>query len=277
MINELIEKFKVGGAGYNFVKKTLIGKGKSFSTIRKYCILLNLILKKALKLNFISLNPFDDDDVKIPANVIEKTKKPIESQELALLQEKIYETNEILFKYCLLIYLTGLRPVDLKYLSFENIAIENGVKCFAVKDHKLRLFNRTTYIPILPAVEKIYLQNRDNGYIFEYNGSRENLVASMSKKFKKICNKYTPIQFRHTFASELSNKDVNETHINFLLGKLPEGTLKNYLWTNMEIIRNDIFKLPCDFDFYREKKLVDRNDILRFNDIAADSVRVSAI
>ena len=101
-------------------------------------------------------------------------------------------------------------------------------------------------------VENIFLKNRNSGYIFEYKKNRKNMVSYMSKKFKKIEPNYTPYLFRHTFASQLSDKSVDETHINFLLGKLPSGTLKNYLKNGIDILFNDMLKLRRNFDFYNQ-------------------------
>jgi hypothetical protein len=74
--------------------------------------------------------------------------------------------------------------------------------------------------------------------------------------FKKY-SIYTPYCFKYNFATELSKvTNISESQINFLLGKLPEGTLKHYLKRDIPTMYKAIKQLKFSTNFLPGKKQV---------------------
>ncbi len=202
------------------------------------------ILTSAVELGFRDKNPFTN--VKFPEKQ-QSERFPIPNALIPEILIKLKETNTTLFEYCCAIYLTGLRPSDIINLKFENIVFIDGIKCLSIRESKNKNRNRgNTIIPIHPDFEKMFL-NKDyakNDYILKYPLERSNMTTRMSTMFnKKISTEYSPYCFRHTFITELYKAKVNETDINFLVGKLPEGTLKNYLKRDVKQMQEGINSL----------------------------------
>ncbi|MBP7653880.1 tyrosine-type recombinase/integrase [Candidatus Dependentiae bacterium] len=227
------------------------------STIRKYCLVLRHILNLAVELGYRDMNPFKN--VRLPKNTPENEREPIHSDDLKNLFIQLKQKDESLFLYCKFLYLTGLRSSDAINLTYENIVVIDGVRCFSVQEskNKDKSSRDKTVIPIHPELEAI-LDKDGTGYILKYEYERSNMLYRMSKLFKDISTKYTPYHLRHTFATELSKAGVTETQINFLIGKLPKGSLKHYLKQDIPTMHKAIKKLTfpdCD-------KPVEKNQML---------------
>ncbi len=227
-----IEKFKVDMKSQNHAS----------STIRKYCLILRSILNVAVELGYINKNP--SKSVKLPSNKPEKERDSIETELLPGLFFKMKQANIYLYTYCKFIYLTGLRSSDVIHLKYENIIVLNGIKCISLQEskNKDKETRGKTIVPVHPALIEM-LEDKGTGYIIKYPYARANMLHRMSRFFKEICLDYTPYHFRHTFATELSKANVSETHINFLLGKLPEGSMKNYLKRDIGTLYEAVKKL----------------------------------
>lgn len=229
-----------------------ISKTRSDSTIRKYCLILRKLFEIAIELGFRDRNPFIN--VVIPSGIPEKENFPIPSNLLPEIFFKLKNFDETLFKYCVSIYTTGIRPSKLLDLDLlKELKILDGLKIIEVAEMKVnKRTNRTgkkkiTTIPVHPDLEKFVIKGRTSGKLLYYkNKSGARFIEWAGRKFKELFNnpEFTPYNFKHTLASELSNMNVNETHINFILGKLPEGTLKHYLKRNIEILNHDLNLLP---------------------------------
>ncbi|HPN31127.1 MAG TPA: hypothetical protein PKY81_09225 [bacterium] len=246
-INKLLQYWK----DYDIKKVNLINvehfknafmKENAQSTVRKYCLILRTIFKLSVELGYRDTNPFTN--VKLPNNIIEEETEPIPSALLPELFSQLKMKNQTLYDYCILIFYTGLRPVDILNLTFENVKQIDGVKVFQLRESKIKKYNRVTIIPVHPEIEKLIMRDRTDGNIFEFTSSRKSITHRMSDLFKTVTPDYVPYQLRHTFSTELSKADVNETHINFLLGKLPEGTMKHYLKRDIKTLYDAICKLP---------------------------------
>ncbi len=212
------------------------------STTRKYCLILRAIFDLSIEIGYISSNPFFK--IKLPSNEPKNETSAIPYEVLPGLFEKLKSKNNILYEYCLLLYYTGLRPIDVLNLTFENVILLQNIKVFRLRESKLKKYRRITIVPIHPEIERLILRDRTEGYIFEFETSRKSIKHRMSDLFKTVAQDYVPYQFRHTFPTELSKYDENETHINFLQGKLPEGTMKRYLKRDIQRMYEAICKLP---------------------------------
>lgn len=219
-------------------------KRRAQSTVRKYCLILRSIFKLSVELGYRDKNPFFN--VKLPSNQNETEREPIPIELLPEIFQTMLERDKELFDYCCLIYLTGLRPGDAGALKFDNLKIINGIKTLEVLESKNRNRNRgKTLIPIHPDLDKILLNNRNSGYIVEYKLSRKSIVDAMGRRFGKLFDvNFTPYNFRHTFATQLGIAKVTKLHIDFLMGKLPEGTMKYYLKRDLPTLYTEICLLP---------------------------------
>ncbi|MBP7653882.1 tyrosine-type recombinase/integrase [Candidatus Dependentiae bacterium] len=226
-------------------KVDMKNQGYASSTIRKYCLILRLVLKTAISIDYIMKNPAES--VKLPSNKPEKERENIESELLPELFYKMKQVNWHLYIYCKFAYLTGLRSSDIINLKYSDITIINGIKCISLREskNKDKATRGRTIIPLHPALIEM-LKPGGKDYVIEYPYSRSNMIYRMCRLFKKICPDYTPYHFRHTFATELSKANVIETHINFLLGKLPEGSIKNYLKRDIGTLYEAIKKLKFE-------------------------------
>jgi len=102
----------------------------------------------------------------------------------------------------------------------------------------------------------------DDEYILKPITQRSNLIPYFSRKFIDIFPEYAgiyaPYNFRHTFATELGKNANNPYAVDFLIGKLPAGTLKNYLKKDIGIMYEMIKKLPSVLGEYK-KNVAEKN------------------
>jgi hypothetical protein len=111
------------------------------------------------------------------------------------------------------------------------------------------------YSNIHPDLEELVLEENGEGYVLKTETKRKNLSCLMPKRMKKIVKGYLPYQFRHTFVTELSKAGVSETQINFLVGKLPEGTLKHYLKADLKLLYESICKIPNFYSYFTRSQI----------------------
>lgn len=258
MVMEYWKDYKVKDVSSIDIERYKIEKLKerASGTVRKYCLILRTIFELTVELGYRTKNPFSN--VKLPSNKAESEGKPFEITMLPHVFKTLKASDELLFKYCVMLYLTGLRCGDIINLKYEHIKMDKGIKVIEIQERKNKKRNRgKTTIPIHPDLEKLTFKENGIGYILKSDFSRKSLHELLARRFRKFFPdiEQTPYNFRHTFATLLNAFGIDRTHVEFLLGKLPEGgTTKNYLKSIIDVLSNDIRVLPSVSDYLEDTR-----------------------
>ncbi|MBP7653274.1 tyrosine-type recombinase/integrase [Candidatus Dependentiae bacterium] len=243
-INILLEYWKeyaINDVNYMNIEhfKNEFLKTRSAGTVRKYCMILRQIMRLAVEMEYRERDPFLN--VKMPCENIENERSPIPYDDLIEIFEKAKNVDEIIFNYCMLLFYTGLRCQDALDLKKENIKQINEYTVIDIVESKTQ---KRTIIPLHNEI-KYLADSCESGYLLNCNTQRSNLRPYLSKRFRKISDKYIAYQFRHTFISMLAESGVSQPIINALCGKNPRGSIRHYQKIqNIKVLYESIMKLP---------------------------------
>lgn len=236
--DDYIEAVKSIDIDYFIIK---MKKRFATATVRKLCLTFREIMRLAVQLGYINRDPFVN--IKMPSAKPEVNREPFNFNDLSDIFNKLLKYDKTLYEYCVLLYLTGLRSGDVVNLKHSDIQEINGIKCFVLRENKnkFKCSRDKTYIPVHKDLFQIFDFNNSDDLILKHEYCKKYIVNRFSKQFHKCFKtKETPYHFRHTFASELFKKNIPEIQINFLMGKLPAGTLQNYLRADIQTLKNAI-------------------------------------
>lgn len=145
------------------------------------------------------------------------------------------------------LFATGIRISELCTIPYENIDLENNVILINGKGSKERLIHicDPQVITILNKYQKeYYSQILDCGYFFVNNLGKclsDQSVREMIKKYCRIANIHqhiTPHMFRHTFATQLLEEDVDIRYIQTMLGHSSINVTEIYTHVTMSKQKN---------------------------------------
>lgn len=149
--------------------------------------------------------------------------KEISEEDYHNLLEYLKGKNIESYKFCIVLYETGLRPSELAANNHHDdkfIYIEKGLTNFGYSEGKT--FNAKRKVPL----SKKALENL---IIFNTNIATRTRVW-LQKAAKDIGVKATLYDFRHTFASRMARKGVNIRALQQVMGHAtPEFTLRFYV------------------------------------------------
>lgn len=228
-------------------------KGLSYKTINNYKRSLKASFYMAIEDDYVRKNPFD-----FPlSEVIEDDSKPkialIEEQEASLLdfmkQDKVYSKY---YDDVLILLKTGLRISELcgltrSDLDFKNHTIrinhqllkdkdgfyiaepktKSGVRNVPMSEETEKAFQRVLKRKQKPKLKEIdgyrnFLFISPNGYPMQegsYKSALNGVVKKYNKSHKKTpLPKITPHSLRHTFCTQLSQKNMNPKNLQYIMG-----------------------------------------------------------
>lgn len=173
-----------------------------------------------LKTQGISVTLRSDESVKVPKTLPKPIahKYIVEALSHANLQERLIIT---------MLYTLGLRISELANLELDKIG-SSWVRVLG-KGSKER------DVPLLASTKKVLDEYRavmmPKKFLFEHNSrklSENSLRYSVTKAFERISMKVTPHQLRHSYASELLNRNAPISDVSELLGHSSMATTQIY-------------------------------------------------
>ncbi len=217
------------------------------STISKYRLTLQLILKYGIRNDLIVKNACEDTYV--PKNAKVKKVGCISDTDIKMILDS-YNCQFGLFPLILLTF--GLRKSEALALTWEDINIEK--RCIFV--NKIIEYDKSTpvvcnclkngdeerVVPILPMVYHIFNEFKKNnaGIIFSRNGEylkRSRCEKEWNKYLKSTNLQMNKHQLRHTYATMLYKSGVDMKTAMMLLGHKDMAMLiKIYTHTDMEML-----------------------------------------
>lgn len=218
------------------------------SSINKYTDLLKMIFKINYELEYINNNPI---------NGIKKLKETI--PEIKIISEKnLSKINNFLLKLqenylnirniCAIFILrdTGIRLNELLNLKVKNIYLkDNTIFLDYTKTNKTRyvFFNDQTKLYLKKYFN--YKETNNNTYLFEINGKqiKKDFIYHFLDDISKNCDidqSITPHKWRHTFITNLVEKNVNLSNIMTVAGHTEYSTTKRYIHQDINKLKNSI-------------------------------------
>lgn len=201
---------------------------------------LKAIFNKAIDWNYLEKNPFKGIRLRIATN------NPIfiSKDELKLIVEK--ENNSILSTIYLLAFYTGLRLSEIINLEWNDVDLNSRIIKVRNKEGFTTKSKRERVIPISNVVFDLLTNlNHNSNFIFSKNEARFNptYVSKSFKKSVKASGLNSKIHFhtlRHSFASNLVQKNVNIYTVQKLLGHSNISTTQIYSHLNQDNLINAI-------------------------------------
>jgi site-specific recombinase XerD len=156
-----------------------------------------------------------------------------------------------------LMFLAGLRVGEVHQLNLDSIDLEQKVllvngkgnrpRTIAIHDELFRILSE--FLAVRPA---FFRHNSSSALILSKKGNRL-AIRTMEDNFKKIVIKadlkagfpVTCHSLRHTFASQLNDKEVDILVIQSLLGHATPKSTEAYIHPSQERIRQAMDKLPA--------------------------------
>lgn len=218
----------------NYQNTLLAEKGSSINEFMMQ--MLKTIFRKLRDQGEIENNPATD--IKIPKHIKQsRNALTYEEQRLILSELNLDDLRDLAIYMSLSLGLRlgevcGLQWSDIKNGTItitEQFARIKGSE-YGLKDLKTTSSYREIPIPYasLPEIEK----RRSTGYIFSDDGNKPFDRKRVQRRYKKICNKYnidsTYHCTRHTFATNLAEKDVNPFVLKDLCGHAKIETTMKY-------------------------------------------------
>ena len=237
---------------YNTFVNVLIGKNYSNATINKHCDLLKGILNVLNDLDYINYNPLKG---------IKKLKEEI--PEIKMVSHDV--------KTKIMNYLFSLphTPVNLRNICYFLIVNDTGARLnemMNIKVKNIKLNENTIYLEYTKTGKprRVYIKDITVNYINEFliyhnnvseyffislkDGKRINknyiyeIIANIQNELK-IPGSISPHKWRHAFATELAEANMNINRMMDVLGHTQYSTTKRYLHLNDEITKNEVLKI----------------------------------
>ena len=253
----LIEFFKRIQFRERIVGRGIIKTGIKNSTVKTYHSKLNIFFEWLLKNSMIPDNPLHK--IK-PPEVNYEDKRALDDTDVRKLYSAVtlHSQNSLVLRrdtaMLSLLLFSGIRLGEFISLEVRDIDFEKEILTIRGQMSKSK---RTRYIPLHPTL-KFHLQD----YISERNKlkyttqylivsnvsdrplSRNGLKHWVNNMCKKSGVKFHIHRFRHSFACNLANKDVNAAKIQKLLGHSSLNMTMTYLRSiNTEDLKNEINRL----------------------------------
>ncbi len=195
-------------------------KGNSNKTINDKLSILRGLLKYAYSIGEIQYIPL------IPTQKVTDTRtKTLSRKELALMLSYCHQTKEKQLAYILLIgYYTGFRINNILSLTPDNYSIEDNI--LSIYDKKV---NRFHTIPVSKKIQ--YIMNK---IAFNLSYRQCYYLFTIMKQKLNLDETITIHTLRHTFCSNLVNKDVPISTIQRLANHKNINTTMRYTHTKDE-------------------------------------------
>ncbi len=235
---------------YNKLILSLKNNNYKNCTINKVCDLLKGIFKVNVDLEFIQYNPLAGikklkEDIPI-IKIVEKSTKEKIFNYLFNLKENFQNIRNTLI--ILLLNDTGVRINELIHIKYENINIQNStiyLDFTKTRNTRFVFFQDITKVYLLKYLSLI---EKPKEYLFINKNNNPMKVYSVYDFIDKIkltlninCS-ISPHKWRHTFATNLINNNVNLDSIMKVLGHTQYTTTMRYLHQQQNKIKNDILK-----------------------------------
>ncbi len=208
--------------------------------------------------NWIIANGYFDGE-----NPVSKIKKPkipqklpvyISENELGLILNQTQKLDnpdirQLVYDITLFGFFTGFRLGEITSLcwnqvNFDNQTIQLDNQTSKTKSGKIRVIPISS--KILPMLLNRF-ESKTNEMVFLHNYSMKNINDLISKSFKKAIKKLPEINqsihfhsLRHSFASNLVNKNVNLITVSQLLGHSKIATTMVYSHINNNVLKDAI-------------------------------------
>ncbi len=204
--------------------------------------LFRLMFKYAMKYDFIKKDY--SEYVKRPKVSVENERVPFSDEEIT----KLWNISDNHFaKITLIMIYTGWRPSELCLMTFDNgidllsKTMQGGMKTEAGKDRVVPFCDK-----IYPFAEEMHrkgfscITSDENGKPLNYN----QLYNRLTDFFEEQGFKHIPYECRHTFATLLDNKNINNKIKKLLLGHSSNDVTENvYTHKTLEQLREAVNSL----------------------------------
>lgn len=237
---------------YNTFINVMIGKNYSNATINKHCDLLKGILSVLNELDYINYNPLKGikklketlPEIKI---VNQDVKKKIFDYLFSLPHTPINLRNAC---YFLIVNDTGARLNEMLNIKVKNIYLEqNTIYLEYTKTGKPRkVFITDTTVKYIKEFLNYHNNVSEYFFISSKDGTRLNKnyiyeIIDNIQKTLKIPGSISPHKWRHSFATELAESNMNINRMMDVLGHTQYSTTKRYLHLNDEITKNEVLSI----------------------------------
>ena len=128
----------------------------------------------------------------------------------------------------LILLFTGMRPVEMRHLTTENLFIDSHSGELFIKGGAKTQAGKNRVIPVHPQIKSYILNAAEKAsepdmLLFPNEHGRVMDKKEFTLRFKMAITGltkpgHTPYDMRHTFCSELDNNDIPYNIINFLMG-----------------------------------------------------------
>ena len=205
--------------------RTYQEKGNSNKTINDKLSILRGLLKYAYSIGKIQYIPL------IPTQKVTDTRtKTLSRKELALMLSYCHQTKEKQLAYILLIgYYTGFRINNILSLTPDNYSVEDNI--LSIYDKKV---NRFHTIPVSKKIKYIMMNLKQDNIYFNISYRQCYYLFTIMKQKLNLDETITIHTLRHTFCSNLVNKDVPISTIQRLANHKNINTTMRYTHTKDE-------------------------------------------
>lgn len=199
----------------------------------------------------------------------------IDESELSLILEKI--EIEVVKEFVIIAFYTGMRLNEIVNLTWKNIDLEKKIITVGDEDFETKGKNQR-YIPISDEVLNVLIRilpkpplvfpigkgNKNFGYVFSKPSGEKYTGDYFSKRFKRACraagiNKGIHFHsLRHSFASNLAQREVSLYAIKELMGHSTITTTEIYSHLNIDSLKKaiSVFDKPYTKERNRNEKVL---------------------
>lgn len=220
----------------------LLAEGLSGTSVNVYMSVLKETIKKAIKEELITKNPFDSVDItkKNP-----KQREYLEEFEIKKLMQTDCE-NQSIKKAFLFSCFTGLRVSDLRKLLWTEIKEIEGAKYLEIETQKTK---KKLLLPLADTAQQILVDIQpqlDSDKVFNFNMSISNSLDILTRWVDKagISKHITFHSGRTTFAAMCLTSGIDIYTLSKMLTHSSVKTTEIYSRLNLTKAREDINKLP---------------------------------
>lgn len=216
---------------------------KGYASKKSIRIVCNLITKYALandiaQKNYVELTT-------LPPQVESRIHNPLTKKELAILWDNC---EDIKVQAVLILCYTGMRPTELVKVEKANIDFENkffvgGIKTAAGKGRRIPIADK-----ILPFMQAAYERSSGDYLYSNENGKRISYDVYRGRYWEPVMNMFKlnhlPGDARHTCASLMDDKDINDKIKKLILGHASQDvTERVYTHKTLEQLQEAINKI----------------------------------
>jgi site-specific recombinase XerD len=222
-------------------------KGISNNSVFKYFKSFKTMCNYAIKMEFISKNPFQNYDGKL----IIKDAVFLTQEELSKIENKEISNkrlNKVRDIFLFSTY-TSYAPVDAEKLTTDNLIKENDGTLW-IKTNRTKTRTKSN-VPILPPVERIinrYEGLNDNKLLPRMSNQKVNAYLKEIADLCGINKKLTHYVARHTFATTVTlGNGVSIENVSSMMGHTRLTTTQHYAKVLDKNVKNDMNKLRNKF------------------------------